>query len=213
VVSKKEKLQFNMCHWVGFQTYQLAKLRMLQMQHDFMHRYWPREAYELVEMDTDSLYFASATKNLHGLSKLVARKRKHLFSEYRYAKRQFLTRRSDFAAHDNRKPGLFKEEWTGEGMVALGSKCYFGVGDKCKLTCKGVNKRQNPLDETDFMQVLRTKRPKFAVNKGFRVIRGSKGHRTQAEVKQYQLTKLGLTYGYYKRKVLPCGIKTVPLDL
>jgi hypothetical protein len=186
---------------------------MLEMEHDFMHRYWPKECYELVEMDTDSLYLAASTKSLAGLGKQVARKRKALYSEYRYAKRHFLTRHTDHCKHDNRKPGLFKLEWTGTGMYALGSKVYLGLGSKPKLTCKGVNKRQNPLDEADFAEVLQTKRPKYAVNKGFRVIRGSKGHRVPAEVKQYSLTKKGLTWGYYKRKVLPCGIKTVPLDL
>jgi len=164
-------------------------------------------------MDTDSLYFTSSTKTLPEMTRQVARKRKHLYSEYRYAKRHFLTRRTDFAKHDNRTPGLFKEEWTGTGMVGLGSKVYCGMGKKFKLTCKGVNKRQNPLGEADFTSVLKTKRPIYAVNKGFRVIRGSKGHRVQAEVKQYSLTKKGLTWGYYKRKVLPCGIKTVPLDI
>ncbi len=213
VISKKEKLQFTMCHWIGFQTYQLAKLRMLEMEHDFMHRFWPKDCYELVEMDTDSLYFASSTKSLPGLGKQVARKRNHLFSEYRYIKRRFLTRRTDFAKHDNRTPGLYKEEWTGTGMIGLGSKVYCGMGTKLKLTCKVVNKRQNPLGEADFTSVLLTKWPIYAVNKRFKVIRGAKGHRVQAEVKQYSLTKRGLTWGYYKRKVLPCGIKTVPLDL
>ena len=183
------------------------------MEHDFMHRFWPKECYELVEMDTDSLYFASSTKSLPGLGKQVARKRKHLYSEYLYAKRRFLTRRTDFCKHDNRKPGLFKEEWTGTGMYALGSKVYLGLGSKPKLTCKGVNKRQNPFGEADFESVLLTKRPKYAVNIGFRTTRGTVGHRVQAEIKQYSLTKRGLTWGYYKRKVLPCGIKTVPLDI
>jgi len=186
---------------------------MLEMEHDFMHRYWPKECYELIEMDTDSLYFASSTKSLPGMGRQVARKRKHLYSEYLYAKRRFLTRRTDHAKHDNRKPGLFKEEWTGTGMIGLGSKVYFGMGKKLKLTCKGVNKRQNPLGAAEFTSVLNTKRPIYAVNKGFRVIRGSKGHRVQAEVQQYSLTKRGLTWGYYKRKVLACGIKTVPLDI
>ena len=170
-----------MCHWIGFQTYQLAKLRMLEMEHDFMHRFWPKDCYELVEMDTAGLYFASSTRTLHAMGRQVARKRKHLYSEYRYAKRHFLTRRRDFAKHNNRTPGLFKEEWTGTGMVGLGPKVYCGMGKKFKLTCKGVNKRQNPLGEADFISVLQTKRPIYAINKGFRVNRGSKGYRVQAE--------------------------------
>ena len=46
------------------------------------------------------------------------------------------------------------------------------LGFKTQLTCKGVNKRQNPLGEADFESVLQTKRPIYAVNNGFRVNQG-----------------------------------------
>jgi len=39
-------------------VYQLAKLRILQFYHDFLDRFIDRGDFELMQMDTDSLYFA-----------------------------------------------------------------------------------------------------------------------------------------------------------
>jgi hypothetical protein len=43
--------QLNMFFGI-FQVYQLAKLRMLEMEHEFMSKFWPKDNYELVQMDT-----------------------------------------------------------------------------------------------------------------------------------------------------------------
>ena len=39
-------------------VYQLAKLRMLQFYYDFLDHYVDRRDYELIQIDTDSMYFA-----------------------------------------------------------------------------------------------------------------------------------------------------------
>ena len=39
-------------------VYQLAKLRMLQFYYEFLDFYFDRQDFELIQMDTDSLYFA-----------------------------------------------------------------------------------------------------------------------------------------------------------
>ena len=43
---------------VGSAVYQLAKLRILEFYHDFIDRFVDRKDFELIQMDTDSLYFA-----------------------------------------------------------------------------------------------------------------------------------------------------------
>ena len=43
---------------------QLAKLRMLEFYYLFLDRYLQREDFELLEMDTDSLYLAIAAPSL-----------------------------------------------------------------------------------------------------------------------------------------------------
>jgi len=43
---------------VGIAVYQLAKLRILEFYHDFLDRFVDRKDFELIQMDTGSLYFA-----------------------------------------------------------------------------------------------------------------------------------------------------------
>ena len=48
---------------VGIAVYQLAKLSILEFYHDFLDCFVDRKDFELIQMDTDSLYFAlSANK-------------------------------------------------------------------------------------------------------------------------------------------------------
>ena len=53
-------------------------------------------------------------------------------------------------AFDKRTPGLFKHEAEGSQMICLSSKTYVlqENDEKCKLSCKGVNKNaiNNPMD-------------------------------------------------------------------
>ena len=70
--------------------------------------------------------------------------------------------------HDQRTPGLFKEEFYGEGIVALNSKTYYCWGekeDKCKS--KGLIRQQNNLSRDQFLSVLRNKVPVSGCNTGF----------------------------------------------
>ena len=43
---------------MGIVVYQLAKLRMLQFYYEFLDFYFDRRDFELIQMDTDSMYFA-----------------------------------------------------------------------------------------------------------------------------------------------------------
>ena len=47
---------------------------------------------------------------------------------------------SEHRAYDKGTPGLFKEEWQGDGIIGLASKTYYCYGAKEKFSCKGVSK-------------------------------------------------------------------------
>ena len=104
-----------------------------------------------------------------------------------------------------RTPGLFKVEWTGDGMIALNSKTYYGTGAKHKLSCKGLNKRQNDLTREKYLHVLNTKKSAGGRNVGF-ITKGGKTY-------TYTTFKYALSYFYGKRKVHADGRSTEPLDV
>ena len=111
-------------------------------------------------------------------------------------------------AYDSRTPGLFKEEFEGDGMVALNSKTYFCWSDDdgtSKYSSKGLAKTTNSLTKDCFLSVLRSGESKCGINRGF--IRRSNDTFT------YSQLKTGLTYFYAKRKVAPDGVSTENIDL
>ena len=61
---RKNKVTINRPFQVGIVVYQLAKLRMLQFYYDFLDHYLGRRDFELIQMDTDSRYFALSYKTL-----------------------------------------------------------------------------------------------------------------------------------------------------
>ena len=58
IKSRKKDVKINRPFQVGIVVYQLAKLRMLQFYYDFLDNYIDRRDYELIQMDTDSMYLA-----------------------------------------------------------------------------------------------------------------------------------------------------------
>jgi hypothetical protein len=55
---KKTSFKQSLPIHIGFQVYQLAKLRMLEFYYDFMDYYIDRSHFQYCMMDTDSAYFA-----------------------------------------------------------------------------------------------------------------------------------------------------------
>ena len=70
IESCKNKVTINRPFQVGIVVYQLAKLRMLQFYYDFLDHYLDRRDYELIQMDTDSMYFALSYDTLEEAVKL-----------------------------------------------------------------------------------------------------------------------------------------------
>ncbi len=67
----------------------LAKLRMLEFYYDFIDKYIEREDFELLEMDTDSNYFAFSEDNIEKIIK------PHMRQEYEKEKYNFLPSESN----------------------------------------------------------------------------------------------------------------------
>ena len=61
---RKEKVTINRPFQVGIVVYQLAKLRMLKFYYDCLDYFVERRDFGLIQMETDSLYFALSHKTL-----------------------------------------------------------------------------------------------------------------------------------------------------
>lgn len=136
-----------------------------------------------------------------------------LYDEFERTRDQWLPREdcAENIAFDRRKPGLFKEEWSGDGCIALNSKSYICFGgdiakrhETTKYSAKGVSIK-NSLDKDMYDLVLKTGVSKAFYNRGFITKDG--------KMLSYEMLKNGLSYFYGKRKVLKDGKSTMPLDL
>ena len=194
-------------------VYQLAKLRMLQFYYDFLDHYIDRRDYELIQMDTDSMYFALSHDTLEEAVK------PELKREFENNKKQWLS----WDKWSSREPGLFKLEKEGTRAIALCSKCYF-VDDeksaKTKMSSKGVSQKQNmPPPKPDLSLKLKQEHNEqlwqryeralegykdMATNRGFRMKDGA--------MYTYEQHKLGLSAYYNKRWLLEDGIHTEPIE-
>jgi len=200
--SSKKKLKMNLPIQIGFFVYQYAKLRMLGFYYHCVDRFLDRSNYELLEMDTDSLYMTLAGESVDALVKPERRE------EFEGVKDQWFPRTDtkEHAAYDKRTPGLFKVEWCGEGFVGLNSKTYYCWSqDGDKYSCKGVNKKRNSIKKDTYLRVLKTGQAESAENRGFRVVNN--------KVLTYSQFRLGFSYFYPKRQVLSDGISTIPLEI
>ena len=114
--------------------------------------------------------------------------------------------------HDEREPGIFKEEFRCAEMFCLCSKtycCYDKQAIKYKFSSEGLNKRtledfgDGPMSK--YRKVLEEAVSVASTNKGFRTI--------QHRVATFEQTKKRLSYFYPKRIVEEHGIHTKPLHL
>ena len=206
---------------VGFFILQYAKLRMLELYYNFFQKYCDQNKFEELEMDTDSLYLALAENNIPDCIK------QDMVEEWAFIRRgdcinefeanslgNFFPRNCCFthAQLDKREPGLFKEEFRATEMICLCSKtycCYNSDFMKMKFSSKGLNKHflsdssDGPVKK--YRKVLDEATNIGSINRGFR----ARNH----AVYTYEQSKKGLSFFYPKRKLLPDGIHTDPLDI
>ena len=221
----KKKILWALPLQIGYFVYQYAKLRMLEFHYDFIDTFLSRSDYQLCEMDTDSLYMALSTPTLEKAVRPDLRlsfyqnyhlwfpspscdQHRSLFVEQNLKDLSFtpcdlcLTR----LKYDQRTPGLFKTEFTGDGIVALCSKTYFCFGQRgTKRSHKGLSKAQNSFNFTNFSQVLETQKSSGGVNTGFRT--------NGTTMYTYTQQRDSLSFFYIKRKVHADGVSTSPLDI
>ena len=193
---RKVKIAIDRPFQVGIVVYQLAKLRMLQFYYEFLDFYLDRRDFELIQMDTDSMYFALSREKLEDAI------RPGYETQFEEDKKRWLA----WDKWSNREPGLFKLEKEATSGIALCSKCYHmedQATGKVKVSSKGVNKRQNEMRRERFERALAGDRD-VVVNRGFRMRDGA--------MYTYEQRKLGLSAYYDKRWVLPDGIHTEPLE-
>ena len=193
---RKIKINIDRPFQVGIVVYQLAKLRMLQFYYEFLDFYLDRRDFELIQMDTDSMYFALSRERLEDAI------RPGYETQFEEDKKRWLA----WNKWSNREPGLFKLEKEATSGIALCSKCYHmedQATGKAKVSAKGVNKRQNEMRRARFERALAGDRD-VVVNRGFRMRDGA--------MYTYEQRKLGLSAYYDKRWVLPDGIHTEPLE-
>ena len=100
----------------GIAIYQLAKLRMLEFYYNFLDKCFDQRDFELIQMDTDSMYMVISGSEINKTVKPGLREEYH-----NRGKVEFL---STLKYHD-RTPELFKAEFQGTRMIALTSKCYY----------------------------------------------------------------------------------------
>ena len=107
--------------------------------------------------------------------------------------------------YDKRKPGLFKIEFEGDGMIALCSKSYYVFGFKNKCSSKGVQQNNNIeiLNKHTYLRCLHNREQVSANNKGFRF--------TNKMIKTYEQNKIGLSPIYIKGVLFEDGIHIRPL--
>ena len=208
---------------LGFAILQLAKLRMLEFYYDMMCKYFSKCDFQYVTMDTDSAYFATSGEFE---SLVIPAKRQEFYNSYDQwfvapfcsdHKNLFIQCKLQqkpwsmmkcceqvFQFH-RRTPGLFKQEFKGNGIIALNSKTYFCFGNEGdKQSTKGIQKQQNNLLKKDFLHVLKSKKTVFGTNRG--IVR--KNHKMLS----YTQIRAGLNYFYAKRKVDKDGVTTYPLN-
>ena len=185
---------------------------MLQFYYDCLLQYLPRSSFELIEMDTDSLYMALNRPSLEDCVKL---NKKDEFKSDIYHKcdnslnaKWFPRKCCDkHIALDRRYCGIFGLEFKGSKMIALCSKSNIIENEtgKQKISCKGVSKRSLMSPMSKYEDTLFNQKLNFSTNKGFRLKNG--------EMCTYEQNKIGFNYFYVKREVLADGIHTKPLQI
>ncbi|KAK7460757.1 hypothetical protein BaRGS_00038835 [Batillaria attramentaria] len=220
---RKKSVTVDLPIQIGIFVYGYAKLKLLQFYYEFLDFYLDRADFQAVTCDTDSIYIALSHSTL---GEAVKPHLKQHFSQHRSqwlptlycAEHQAQSEENSDGLptlpccqaahrHQMREPGLWKMEAKADRIIALAPKTYICSGQEgVKVSCKGVQKRINPMTTDNFKTVLTTQQSSSVVNRGFRL-------NSLNQMCSYIQPKTGLSYLYIKRKVLDDGVSTVPLTL
>ena len=188
---------------IGFFVYGWAKLRMLEFYYDFLNYYIPRPRFEILLTDTDSLYVAFS--DLQWKDRIS----RPLYPQFLQERDRWLVsdKTADNYKNLRRQRGLFKLEFLGSGLIALGSKLYvaFDEGEiNLKKACKGIQRRNN-LRVDAYRHVLATHASIPGHNYSFLF--------QNNQMITVETIKTAISYLYVKRYVAADGIHTSPLAI
>ena len=116
---------------------------------EFINTFLVNDLYQLMEMDTDSLYIAFARDTIDECVKEEFRGEKWLTEKRKWFSAEFDDKClfkfensiTPFAQWDKRTPGKFKPEFIGDGQACIN---YIIWGDKgTKASCKGTQQKRN----------------------------------------------------------------------
>ena len=122
---------------------------MLQFVYEFLYKFVDKKDFNIMYMDTDSICSAFVSDKIEDLIK------PELKTLYEEQKKVWFPRTDTLenTTYDNRTAGLFKTEFTGDGMCALCPKLYYCLTEPyyClvkpnqndKFSSKGVQKSNN----------------------------------------------------------------------
>jgi hypothetical protein len=197
----KKTIHLDLPMHIGCFVYQYARLRMLQFYYDFVDVFVDRRDFQYCAMDTDSACMTLSGETLEEVIK------PDLHKVYDIDKKNWFPRNDtpEHAAYDKRTQGLFKEEYSGDGIIAFCSKTYYCFGKEDKFRCKGINRRTNQITKDKYMDVLLSEKSGSSTNRGFRSM-------DNQEFTYFQ-ERSGFSYFYLKRKVLEDGVSTAPLEI
>ena len=181
-------------------------------------------------MDTDSIYIAISNQSIHDIVKTDLKLQ--FYEEYDkwFVSESCKKHREDFKMakingthfepkaccisykkYDTRTPGKFHVEAEADGMICLNSKTYICYNkdqnkiENVKSASKGLSKKLNKFNTEDYLNVIKTKTPKYGVNKGFSI--------KFNKLLTYEQSRAGLGYLYIKRRVCSDGITTKPIKI
>ena len=169
---------------VGFFILQYAKRRMLELYYNFFTKFFDVNKFKELEMDRNSLFLAPAGKKLEdcirpgmraGWQRLRSNDCVDSFTADAVANFFPRTCCVKHKQHENREPGLFKDEFRCTEIFCVCSKtycCYDFTSNKLKFSSKGINRRileesgDGPLEK--YRRVLNEKVSVILSNRGFR---------------------------------------------
>ncbi|MDY6842453.1 MAG: hypothetical protein SV429_13420, partial [Pseudomonadota bacterium] len=218
---RKKSVNLNLPLQIGLFVYGYAKLRLLQFYYDFLAFYVHKRDFQIITCDTDSMYAALSAPSLEEIVKPTLRshfeQNKHKWlPATQCAEHKTIASLSAGAStftnpttppsppppccastyqHEKREPGLWKVEAVADRIVALSPKCYIcsnhDTQERDKVSCKGVQKRINPLSYAIFRNVLETQQPHYVINRGFRLD-------SKQNMRTFVQPKTGMSYLYVK---------------
>ena len=182
---------------IGFLKLQYAKPGLLERYYNFFVRFCDVKKFEVLEMDTDSLYLALSEEELYICIQEESKFEWELirtkdcnddFTDKATANFFLRTCCTEQRKYDKREPGFFKDEFFCTEVLFLCSKTYFfydANSNKHKFSCNASNKRtlehcaDGPMANyqrlwNEFSNVTSTKR-------GFRIVHHSAATYEQTE--------------------------------